>query len=78
MELGFEVAGKGGTSGAVLNAANEVAVSAFLRGEIAFVDIAAACREILDNHNFDPNPNWKQILLSDQWAREEMSKWMVA
>jgi 1-deoxy-D-xylulose-5-phosphate reductoisomerase len=78
LELGFEVARKGGTSGAVLNAANEVAVNAFLQGEIAFTDIAVACREILDQHNFEPHPNWKQILLSDQWAREEMSKWMVA
>jgi 1-deoxy-D-xylulose-5-phosphate reductoisomerase len=78
LELGFEVAQKGGTSGPVLNAANEVAVMAFLNGEIAFTDIASACREVLDQHNFESHPTWQQILSSDQWAREEISKWMVA
>jgi 1-deoxy-D-xylulose-5-phosphate reductoisomerase len=78
LALGFEVAEQGGTAGAVLNAANEVAVEAFLKRDIEFTDIAAACREILDQHNFEAHPNWNQILYADQWARGEMSKWMVA
>jgi 1-deoxy-D-xylulose-5-phosphate reductoisomerase len=78
LSLGFEVAKLGGTAGPVLNAANEVAVEAFLKREIEFTDIVAACREILEQHNYEAQPNWKQILFADQWAREEMSKWMVA
>ncbi len=78
LQLGYEVARQGGTAGAVLNAANEVAVRAFLDREIEFTDIAAACREILDEHNFEPHPNWKQIEWADHWARQEMSKWMLA
>ncbi len=78
LELGFEVAKFGGSTGAVLNAANEAAVDAFLKHEISFTDIVTACREILDSHNFEPHPNLAQLLAADQWARQEMSKWMIA
>jgi len=40
--LGFEVAEKGGSAGAVLNAANEAAVEAFLKSELSFTDIVPA------------------------------------
>lgn len=40
LELAYECLRRGGNSGAVLNAANEVAVAAFLEGRIAFTDIA--------------------------------------
>ena len=78
LKLGFEVAGSGGTAGAVLNAANESAVAAFLNQEISFTDIVTACREILNQHNFEPNPTLDQLLSADRWAREEMSQWIVA
>jgi len=78
LELGFEVARFGGSTGAVLNAANEAAVAAFLNHEISFTDIVTACREILDSHNFEPHPNMAQLIAADQWARQEMSKWMIA
>jgi 1-deoxy-D-xylulose-5-phosphate reductoisomerase len=78
LELGFEVARFGGSAGAVLNAANEAAVAAFLRQEISFTDIATACREILDSHNFEPHPNLAQLIAADEWARQEMSKWMIS
>ena len=77
LELGFEVAKTGGTSGAVLNAANEAAVDAFLKGEISFIDIVAACREILDNHSFESNPNLETLIAQDLWAREEIKKWIA-
>ena len=41
LQLGYEVARRGGTCGAVLNAANEAAVGRFLAGELAFLDIPA-------------------------------------
>ena len=78
LELGFDVARFGGSTGAVLNAANEAAVAAFLDNKISFTDIVTACREILDQHNFEPHPSMSQLVAADQWARQEMSKWIVA
>ena len=76
LELGFEVAARGGTSGAVLNAANESAVAAFLKTELSFTDIALACREILEQHEFIADPTLEQLMACDQWARQELKKWI--
>ena len=78
VELGFEVIKMGGTSGAVLNAANEAAVDAFLNQKIGFNDIVVACREILEQHYFDPFPDLAALLEADRWARLEISKWITA
>ena len=75
LQLGFEVARRGGASGAVLNAANEVAVDRFLHGSLKFTDIPRACREILNAHNDDPSPTLSELLRQDAWAREEMRRW---
>ena len=75
LQLGFEVAAQGGTCGAVLNAAKEVAVEQFLSGELGFQDIPRACRAILDNHNFDASPSLSELLQMDAWAREETRRW---
>ena len=78
IELGFEVIKMGGTSGAVLNAANEAAVDAFLNQKIGFNDIVVACREVLEQHYFDPFPDLAALLEADRWARLEISKWIAA
>ena len=78
LELGFEVAKFGGSAGAVLNAVNEEAVAAFLNHKIKFTDISTICRSILDQHNFEPFPTMPQLISADQWARQEISKWMNA
>ena len=52
LDLGFEVAARGGTAGAVLNAANEAAVERFLDGRLPFLDIARAA-----------GPSWTRIRL---------------
>lgn len=75
LQLGFEVAARGGSSGAVLNAANEVAVQRFLEGSLKFTDIPRACREILNAHNDDPSPTLSELLRADASAREEMLRW---
>ncbi len=77
LKLGFEVARSGGTSGAVLNAANEAAVQAFLEKTISFTDIVDSCREVLHAHNFEPRPTLEQLLDADLWARKEISKWIT-
>ncbi|TWT47232.1 1-deoxy-D-xylulose-5-phosphate reductoisomerase [Botrimarina hoheduenensis] len=78
LELGFQCAGAGGTSGAVLNAANEAAVQSFLEGELHFTEIVPACRSILEAHDHDANPTLDQLVELDRWAREEIHTWVCA
>jgi 1-deoxy-D-xylulose-5-phosphate reductoisomerase len=75
LALGFEVAARGGTCGAVLNAANEAAVERFLNHELSFCDIPRACRAVLEAHDFDPAPTLTELLRLDRWAREEILRW---
>jgi 1-deoxy-D-xylulose-5-phosphate reductoisomerase len=75
LELGFEVIRRGGTCGAVLNAANEAAVELFLSGHIRLTDIAKICRSVLLHHNFAPTPNLNELLEQDRWARQEVMRW---
>ena len=75
LQLGYEVARRGGTAGAVLNAANEVAVERFLAGTIRFSDIVRACRAVLESHTFDPGPTLDGLLAADRWARDAARAW---
>jgi 1-deoxy-D-xylulose-5-phosphate reductoisomerase len=74
--LGYDCARRGGSSGAVLNAANEAAVEAFLQGELHFTEIVPACRSVLDAHHFDPEPTLERLEMLDRWAREEVARWV--
>lgn len=74
--LGLEVAERGGTAGAVVNAANEAAVGRFLAGEMEFLEIVPTCRRVLEAHDFDPNPTLESLLAADRWAREEVTRWV--
>jgi 1-deoxy-D-xylulose-5-phosphate reductoisomerase len=78
LELGLQVARDGGTAGAVLNGANEAAVAAFLEGRLRFHEIVSACKNVLENHNFDPNPTLESVLELDRWARKEVLRWVCA
>jgi 1-deoxy-D-xylulose-5-phosphate reductoisomerase len=75
LQLGYEVAARGGTCGAVLNAANEAAVGRFLAGALRFVDIPRVCREILDAHEYRAQPTLTELVNVDQWARQEVARW---
>jgi 1-deoxy-D-xylulose-5-phosphate reductoisomerase len=75
LDLGFEVARRGGTTGAVLNAANEAAVNRFLANDLAFLDIARCCRAVLDAHDYDARPTLERLLELDAWARKEVARW---
>ena len=78
LRLGYEVAERGGTTGAVLNAANEAAVAAFLNGQIGFTEIVPACRAVLDQHHFSPHPTLEELQVADQWARKEVLRCVSA
>jgi len=75
VRLGHEAAARGGTAGAVLNAANEEAVRGFLDGELAFTDIPAVCERLLEEHAFQAEPTLDDIRHLDRWARQEVVKW---
>jgi 1-deoxy-D-xylulose-5-phosphate reductoisomerase len=75
LQLGYEVARRGGSAGAVLNAANEVAVERFLASDLGFLEIPRVCRAILEAHDFDPAPSLEELLRLDGWAREETRRW---
>ncbi len=78
LALGFECARAGGSSGAVLNAANEAAVQSFLDGELHFTEIVPACRSILEAHDYEATPTLEQLIDLDQWARQEVLTWVCA
>jgi 1-deoxy-D-xylulose-5-phosphate reductoisomerase len=77
LRLGLEAAAAGGTAGAVLSGANEAAVGAFLDGRIRFDAIVPACRKVLENHSFNPNPSLEQVFEADRWARQEVLRWSM-
>lgn len=60
----------GGTLPAVMNAANEIAVQAFLDEEIRFTDIPEIIGHVMSSHRVLDSPDLSEIMLSDSWARE--------
>ncbi|MFH1134269.1 MAG: 1-deoxy-D-xylulose-5-phosphate reductoisomerase [Nanoarchaeota archaeon] len=62
----FEAGRTGGTLPAVMNAANEVAVAAFLDGRIGFLDIAKIIRKQMDQHKVIKEPSLAEILETDK------------
>jgi 1-deoxy-D-xylulose-5-phosphate reductoisomerase len=78
LQLGNEVARKGGTCGAVLNAANEAAVACFLEGDLDFLDIPRVCRAVLDQHHYSARPTLAELHAVDRWARQEVSRWITS
>ncbi len=74
LQLGYEVIRLGGTSGAVVNAANEVANEMFRAGNIRFGQIVQKVEQVLARHKasgFVAEPTLEQLLAADQWARRE-------
>ncbi|WP_320040981.1 1-deoxy-D-xylulose-5-phosphate reductoisomerase [uncultured Desulfobacter sp.] len=71
--LGFacEACRRGGTLPAVMNAANEIVVDAFLKEHIGFPDIFTLIREVMDAHTCIDNPELSGIIEADLWAREK-------
>jgi 1-deoxy-D-xylulose-5-phosphate reductoisomerase len=71
LELAYRALRTGGTAPAVLNAANEVAVEAFLNNGIAFHEIAQIIQSVLEVHEAQEACDLGEILKADSWAREE-------
>lgn len=77
LQLGFEVARRGGTTGAAFNAANEAAVARFLAGSLSFLEISGATLEIVAAHPFQAEPTLDTLMEVDRWARQEIEHWQA-
>jgi 1-deoxy-D-xylulose-5-phosphate reductoisomerase len=74
LALAYRALRAGGTAPAVLNAANEVAVEAFLNGRIPFLAIARIIRDALDEHQPSPLEHIDEVLRADRWGRIAASR----
>jgi 1-deoxy-D-xylulose-5-phosphate reductoisomerase len=73
LRLAYEALEGGGTLPAVLNAANEVAVEAFLQGKIGFDQIPHVVASTMNGHQATPLHGVKDALEADRWAKEKAS-----
>jgi 1-deoxy-D-xylulose-5-phosphate reductoisomerase len=69
LDLAYRALRDGGTAPAVLNAANEVVVAAFLTGDIQFLDISRILAAVLDTHVPSAAKDLDTLLTADRWAR---------
>ncbi|MFO1317604.1 MAG: 1-deoxy-D-xylulose-5-phosphate reductoisomerase [Burkholderiales bacterium] len=76
LALAYGALAAGGTAPAALNAANEVAVAAFLAGRIRFTDIAAACAATLSRAAVHPVATIDDALAADVEARRLTHDWL--
>ena len=74
LQLAMDAMKIGETMPAVLNAANEVAVQAFLEEQIPYKEISEIIRMVMHNHRPVPLKEIQNILDADLWAREESTK----
>jgi 1-deoxy-D-xylulose-5-phosphate reductoisomerase len=71
LALAYRALRTGGTATAALNAANEVAVDAFLNNEIAYQEIPQIIESVLDAHSPEEATDIETVMKADNWAREE-------
>lgn len=70
----YEAGETGGTLPTVVNAANEVAVAAFLSERIGFQDIPRVIRTAMDLHEAIKEPDLETVFSADTWARKETER----
>lgn len=71
LALAVQAARQAGTMPGVLNAADEVAVEAFLKGHLSFIGIEDVVHKVIGRHRIVRKPSIVEILEADRWAREE-------
>lgn len=76
LRLAMDALAAGGARPAVLNAANEIAVEAFLAGRIGFLDIAHIVATVLDHYDPQPPHDVQGVLAVDGEARRTASRFM--
>lgn len=73
LQYAYEAGAIGGTMPAVLNAANEIAVAAFLQEQCAFGDIPRTIRQVMAMHEVKPLASLDAAIAADQWGRSAAS-----
>lgn len=73
LDLARQAGETGGTLPAVLNAANEMAVDAFLNGRISFPRIWQTVDTVMQKHDIVHHPSLDQLIAADAWARRACS-----
>ncbi len=76
LRLAFEALKSEGTAPAILNAANEVAVAAFLAGRIAFLDIPRLIEDVLSRVSVKAVMQIEDVICADDEARAEAERWL--
>jgi 1-deoxy-D-xylulose-5-phosphate reductoisomerase len=71
--LAREAGLKGGTLPAVFNAANEVAVDAFIERKIGFTEIWELVGQTMNSHSLQPSDSLENLIEADSWARGHAS-----
>jgi len=74
LQLAFDALAKGGNAPCVLNAANEIAVDAFLKEEVGFLEMSDLIGETLEQASFISHPSLEDYVQSDSQAREITEK----
>jgi 1-deoxy-D-xylulose-5-phosphate reductoisomerase len=69
LRLAFDAMEKGGNAPCVLNAANEVVVDAFLKGEVGFLEMSEMIEETLHSVDFVTNPTLNDFVETDKITR---------
>lgn len=69
LALAMRAGREGGTMGAVMAAADEVAVAEFLSGKLPFTGIARVVEDVMDGHTPIPSPTLEEVIHADAWAR---------
>jgi 1-deoxy-D-xylulose-5-phosphate reductoisomerase len=77
LPLAYKVAEAGGTMGAVLNAANEIAVEAFTAGKIRFGEICGVVELTIAEHRLTSRPTLDDLLGADRWARDTAQRFIA-
>lgn len=74
LDLAYAAAQAGGTAPAVLNAADEIAVAAFLEGRIRFPEIPRVIERTLAGHETARVESFETVLAADAWARARAAR----
>ena len=74
LKLAYQAIAMGGTAPAVLNAADEIAVHAFLEHRISFTDLPRIIERVLESHSPAATETVEAVLEADRWARAVASK----
>jgi len=77
LAFAFDAVQKGGNMPCILNAANEVVVSAFLQDKIGFLEMSDRIEKTMANASFIANPTYEDYVMSDREAREVSMQFML-